>query len=282
MNYCMSSYWELERIGMKLQACSWVFETRNCNAKPLLTIFTQLEHHLIVDHHHGGSQHVYAIPKTSIGPLTQNMAINYRGSSCAHQMLNTALSMRDTEKLDNLVIIETGTVEQIPTFFRKNIFLENCRVRQLFTRHGILRLWDNPHTSRIYSRRSQHNLEAGELGKYLLANLAAPAGPATGKSSCRVTGIGDASRAGWKRNPQSWLVSKPEAMEEDIERHIFSAVPEEKCEICQPWFVRTVHMNAGRIGGSSRSTSSVLGGWEVGKGSLRSQIGRTASIMSTI
>jgi hypothetical protein len=55
-------------------------------------------------------------------------------------MLNTALSMRDTEKLDNLVIIETGTVEQIPTFFRKNIFLENCRVRQLFTRHGILRL----------------------------------------------------------------------------------------------------------------------------------------------
>jgi hypothetical protein len=35
-------------------------------------------------------------------------------------MLNTTLSMRDTEKLDNLVIIETGTVEQIPTFFRKN------------------------------------------------------------------------------------------------------------------------------------------------------------------
>jgi hypothetical protein len=41
-------------------------------------------------------------------------------------------------------------------------------------------------------------------------------------------------------------------------------------------------MNAGGIGGSSRSTSSVLGGWEVGKGSLRSQIGRAASIMSTI
>jgi hypothetical protein len=57
------------------------------------------------------------------------MAVNYRGSSCAHQVVNATLSMRHTEQHDNLAIIETEMVEEIPTFFRKNIFLENCGVR---------------------------------------------------------------------------------------------------------------------------------------------------------
>jgi hypothetical protein len=62
-----------------------------------------------------------------------------------------------------------------------------------------------------------------------------------------------------------------------MRRHIFSAVLEENSETCQHWFVQTVDMNARRIGGSSRSKSGVLGGWEVRKRNLRSQIGWTSS-----
>lgn len=77
-------------------------------------------------------------------------------------------------------------------------------------------------------------------------------------------------------------MSKPEAMEGDVVRQLFPAVPEENSEIRQPWFVRAVDMNARRIGSSSRSTSGVLDGWEGGKRSLRSQIGWTSSVVSTI
>jgi hypothetical protein len=76
-------------------------------------------------------------------------------------------------------------------------------------------------------------------------------------------------------------VSKPEAIEEDIRRYIFSAVPEENSEMCQPWFVRTVVMNGRRISGSGRSTSGVLGGWEIGwKSSVVSIIEQQSTVMT--